>query len=670
MRILCGKILVINLNKLTKMKKILSFLFILSSILIGCNDDYLPKASFDLYENSLLKAIPGDMEVALNWEEASTGKPDGFFLTWTSQNDPNGGEMSFGANEKNTVVTNLMNDVEYIFSIQSIYGDRKSGKISTKVKPITSRYIVENLVAAAGDQRVKLQWKKPNSDKLTGYKITVNPGGQEYTLSDPNLESYVISGLTNDQEYDFKVISIYTNGESETTSVKATPGIVIPILVAKNYYLPNQTINFTYNEMYFIGGDIQSVLWNFGDGSTSTDKNAQHAYTKGGEYDVNIDVTYTDNTKESKSMKIYVIEMIWNYTLKNSNGSNGQIKTSNPVFSPDGKTIYIPSAGGVGDLHAINTIDGTSKWIFPIPNITYGGGPSIGKDGTIYQGAQDSKVYAINPDGSKKWEYNAGGRVEAFVAVSSQNDVFALSNTNLVLHAISADGSAKWTKTLVGNPGAVAVIGSKVYAGTSSNIYCFDMTGNELWKTPANVTERGAFASGNGTLYSVQKGGAGLIALDLNSGAEKWTYKNISGDAYGPIVGKDGTIYFTDKGGKSLYAVNNDGSEKWVFTTKYQLTYSLASLDENGIVYFSTFNQDAECAFYAVDSKDGSELWKITKSGSSDAEKGMAGVTVGPDKKLYVSTIAGGLSAIPIYAGPELNSWSSRGGNPQGTSSK
>ena len=651
------------------MNKIISFLFILSFILIGCNDENLSSASFDLYENSLLKAVPGDLEVALNWEEASTGKPDGFYLTWSSANNPNGGEMTFGPNEKNTVVKNLLNNVEYVFSIQSIYGDRKSGKISTKVKPVTSRYIVENLVAAAGDQRAKLQWTKPISDKLTGYKITVNPGGKEYILNDPNLESYVIAGLNNNQEYNFTVTSIYTNGESETASVKATPGIVIPILVAKNYYLPNQTINFSYNEMYFMG-DIQSVLWNFGDGKTSTQNNGQHSYTVGGKYNVSIEVTYKDNTKESKSIEIYIIEVEWNYALKNSNGSIGQIKTSNPVFSPDGKTVYIPSAGGAGDLHAINTIDGILKWIFPIPSITYGGGPSVGKDGTIYQGAQDNKVYAIKPDGTKKWEYNTGGRVEAFLAVTDQNEVFALSNTNLILHAISADGSAKWTKTLVGNPGAVAVIGGKVYAGTSSFIYSFDMNGNELWKSPANVTERGAFAAGNGTLYSVQRGGAGLIAVDLNTGAEKWTYKNISGDAYGPIVGKDGTVFFTDKGGRSLYAVNSDGSEKWAFTTKYQLTYSLASMDEKGVIYFSTFNQDAECAFYGVDSKDGSELWKIVKLGSSDAEKGMAGVTVGPDKKLYVSTITGGLSAIPIFSGPELNSWSSRGGNPQGTSNK
>lgn len=651
------------------MKKIFSILFILSVIFTGCNDEKLPQASFDLYENSLLEVVPGDMEVSVNWDAASSGAPDGYILTWSSSEDSQVNELLFDVNEKSTVIQNLINNVEYIFSIQSIYGDRKSGKVSTKTKPITSRYVVDNLIAAAGDSRVKLQWTKPVSSKLTGYKIIVSPGSKEYLISNPLVNTFVIPNLINDQEYEFSVIAIYTHGDSDSKSVKAVPGNVIPILVEKNYYLPNQEINFTYNEMYFMG-DIVSVEWDFGDGNKSSENDAQHSYNKGGEYTVKVEITYSDNSKESKSINIYIIDFAWNYVEKNSNESALFIKSSNPTFSPDGKTVYIPSANGVGDLHAINTTDGTSKWIFPIPSITYGGGPSVGNDGTIYQGAHNNKVYAINSDGTKKWEYDAGGRVESFVAVSKSNEVFALSNSNLTLHAISSSGIVKWTKELVGNPGAVAIIDNKVYAGTSSFIYSFDIDGTELWKTAASVTERGAFAIGNGSLYATQKGGRGLIALDLNSGAERWTYKNIKGDAYGPIVGKNGTVYFTDKDGRSLYAVNADGTEKWIFTTKYRLIYSLPSLDDKGIVYFSTFNEGGECAFYAVNSTNGNEVWEIVKFGNTDAEKSMAGVTVGPDKKLYISTIAGGLSAIPIYAGPELNSWSSRGGNPQGVSSR
>ena len=36
--------------------------------------------------------------------------------------------------------------------------------------------------------------------------------------------------------------------------------------------------------------------------------------------------------------------------------------------------------------------------------------PAIDADGTIYFGSEDKKVYAINPDGTKKWEFVTGGR--------------------------------------------------------------------------------------------------------------------------------------------------------------------------------------------------------------------------------------------------------------------
>lgn len=652
------------------MKNIIYSLFIALILFVGCSDEKLPEASFDLYENSLLVATPGDMEIYLNWEAASEGNPDGYLLTWTSNSkDEAGGELLFGADEKSTIVTDLINGVEYTFAIQSIYNSNHSGKVIKKATPVTSRFTVDNLIAAAGDSRVKLQWAKPVSERLTGYTIVVEPNEKEYSISDTETTSFVITGLDNNREYEFSLIANYSNGASEAVLVKATPGLVVPIILDKTYYLTNQNVSFAFNEMYFMG-DIESVLWSFGDGGTSSENNPKHQYSAGGEYTATVEVTYTNNSKESRWVKVYIIDYLWNYELKNSNASLGTIKTSNASFSPDGKTAYIPSSTSVGDLHAINTSDGSLKWIFQIPKITYGGGPSVGADGVIYQGAHDNKVYAINPDGSKRWEYDAGGRVESFLSVTANNEVFALSNTNLTLHAITSSGSAKWTKVLEGNPGAVAVVGNIVYAGTSTAVFAFDMEGNQLWRTPANTTERGVFAFGNTTLYVTQKGGDGLMALDLTTGAEKWTYKNIGGDAYGAIVGVDGTIYFTDKTGRSLYAVNSDGSEKWVFTTKYQLTYSLPALDENGIIYFSTFNQDAECAFYAVNSADGSEVWKMIKSGSSDAEKGMAGVTVGNDKKLYVSTIAGGLYAIPIFAGPELNSWSVRGGSTQGTSSR
>jgi outer membrane protein assembly factor BamB len=33
------------------------------------------------------------------------------------------------------------------------------------------------------------------------------------------------------------------------------------------------------------------------------------------------------------------------------------------------------------------------------------GSPTIGEDGTIYAGTGDGNLYAVNPDGSKKWVF-------------------------------------------------------------------------------------------------------------------------------------------------------------------------------------------------------------------------------------------------------------------------
>ena len=51
---------------------------------------------------------------------------------------------------------------------------------------------------------------------------------------------------------------------------------------------------------------------------------------------------------------------------------------------------------------------GTIKWTFqaggPVKS-----SPAIGSDGTIYVGSNAAKVYAINPNGTKKWDFPTGG---------------------------------------------------------------------------------------------------------------------------------------------------------------------------------------------------------------------------------------------------------------------
>ena len=57
---------------------------------------------------------------------------------------------------------------------------------------------------------------------------------------------------------------------------------------------------------------------------------------------------------------------------------------------------------------------------------------AIGSDGTIYFGSEDKKLYALNPDGTKKWEFVTGGGVHSTPALASDGAIYFGSLDNKV----------------------------------------------------------------------------------------------------------------------------------------------------------------------------------------------------------------------------------------------
>ena len=55
-------------------------------------------------------------------------------------------------------------------------------KTSVNCTPKNARYPVTDLTATAGNERVRLNWIKPNSERFTNYQITVSPSGKVITL--------------------------------------------------------------------------------------------------------------------------------------------------------------------------------------------------------------------------------------------------------------------------------------------------------------------------------------------------------------------------------------------------------------------------------------------------------------------------------------------------------
>lgn len=650
------------------MKKILySLLFIFTVVFTACEED-LPKASFDLYELKSLTATAGDMNVTLSWEAYENARPNEYLILWTSgSSEAEGGEMTVDAKTMTATINNLVNDVAYTFSVQPRYAGGLANKTTAACTPKNARYPISDLTAAAGNERVRLRWTKPASERFTRYQVTVNPGNQIINLDDTSLEEYIVDGLTNDQEYTFNVVCVYPTGNSIAVETSATPGLIYPILASTELVVWEPS-TFAYNDMYFMAGEVKSVSWDFGDGTTSGENNPVHAFTTTGTYTVAVTVTYVNNTTESGSLTVTVGNYKWNSVDLNFGGLTGYVKTSNPVFSPDGKTMYIPTSTPAGHLFAIDVVSGEFKWVFAISQITYGGGALVAPDGTIYQcvrNATINNVYAINPNGTQKWAVKLDAAIGAFPALSADGVLYCLTNKSTLYALDASSGAIKWQQSLDGATGSAVAIdkAGNVYAGTSAAIYSFKSNKEQNWKLEeVNVTEQATFALKDQVLYATLKNG-GLVAVDMTNGTKKWTYPTTKGDAYFPIADKNGNVYFTEKGSQTVHAVNASGSKIWEKNVGNNLNYSGGALSTDGILYIGTQSNNK---VLGLDITNGNIVFEETVG-----QQVMAAVSIGPDRRLYCGTIGsnniGSIKAFAVNKTLATDSWSIRGGDIQGT---
>ena len=642
------------------MKKILySLLFIFTVVFTACEED-LPKASFDLYELKSLTATAGDMNVTLSWEAYENARPNEYLILWTSgSSEAEGGEMTVDAKTMTATINNLVNDVAYTFSVQPRYAGGLASKTTAACTPKNARYPISDLTAAAGNERVRLRWTKPASERFTRYQVTVNPGNQIINLDDTSLEEYIVDGLTNDQEYTFNVVCVYPTGNSIAVETSATPGLIYPILASTELVVWEPS-TFAYNDMYFMAGEVKSVSWDFGDGTTSGENNPVHAFTTTGTYTVAVTVTYVNNTTESGSLTVTVGNYKWNSVDLNFGGLTGYVKTSNPVFSPDGKTMYIPTSTPAGHLFAIDVVSGEFKWVFAISQITYGGGALVAPDGTIYQcvrNATINNVYAINPNGTQKWAVKLDAAIGAFPALSADGVLYCLTNKSTLYALDASSGAIKWQQSLDGATGSAVAIdkAGNVYAGTSAAIYSFKSNKEQNWKLEeVNVTEQATFALKDQVLYATLKNG-GLVAVDMTNGTK--------GDAYFPIADKNGNVYFTEKGSQTVHAVNASGSKIWEKNVGNNLNYSGGALSTDGILYIGTQSNNK---VLGLDITNGNIVFEETVG-----QQVMAAVSIGPDRRLYCGTIGsnniGSIKAFAVNKTLATDSWSIRGGDIQGT---
>jgi outer membrane protein assembly factor BamB len=110
------------------------------------------------------------------------------------------------------------------------------------------------------------------------------------------------------------------------------------------------------------------------------------------------------------------------------------LSDSCPAVGSDG-TLYFGTF--TGDLFALRP-DGTKKWSFSAGREIHCS-PAIGVDGTIYFGSRNRKFYAVRSNGQEAWEFKTGGWVDTSPAIGADGTVY-FGSWDKSFYALSPEG--------------------------------------------------------------------------------------------------------------------------------------------------------------------------------------------------------------------------------------
>ena len=275
-------------------------------------------------------------------------------------------------------------------------------------------------------------------------------------------------------------------------------------------------------------------------------------------------------------------EVKWSYVTNSHAIQAGNQSVSSPVIGSDG-TVYVGSNDK--NLYAINP-DGSKKWAYLTGDIVRSS-PAIGSDGTIYVGSENGKLYAIDPGGSLKWFYAIDSPlnwIEYSPTIGSDGTIY-VGSWDDNLYAINPNGSLKWSYRTGGSVRSSPAIGNDgtVYVGSNDDkFYAINPNGSLKWsyRTGGFVCSSPAIGS-DGTIYVGSEDNK-LYAINPD-GTLKWSYVAGNGVVSSPAIGKDGTVY-VGSWDYNLYAIDPGGTLKWSYATDGPI-YSSPAIGSDGIVY-------------------------------------------------------------------------------------
>jgi hypothetical protein len=214
--------------------------------------------------------------------------------------------------------------------------------------------------------------------------------------------------------------------------------------------------------------------------------------------------------------------------------------------------------------------NGTLKWTLDVGGEKmFTGYPTIDSNGTIFVGTSDGYLFAINPDGTIKWNYFINANVRTS-SVDNKGNIYFTSRNKRV-YCLNSNGTLKWKSSEISIFDDCPIIdddGTIYLAPRTDWLYAYYPNGTEKWRVDLPDSEGIPSIAPNGNIIIAGKHYY-IMALDPSDGNILWKYH--VEDNYEwmttSAIGADGTIFFaytgySDRKGH-MCALNPDGSLKW-----------------------------------------------------------------------------------------------------------
>jgi outer membrane protein assembly factor BamB len=662
------------------MKKIINFLLTLSIVvsLTACRSENIPEAGAARPQVTDLSATSGDEEVLLAWSLPEGWNPTDFIVYYTDVDSEiitlhTGGEMRY-------TVDGLVNGTQYTFNVQAVYGKLVSNSVAAVGRPATTRFPVTDLTVEAGDSFVNLTWSKPSTTLLSytlSYYNEDAPDNVEKQTLDKEATDVKLEGLTNDKNYYFSLVANYTKGASEPATAKAMPNLSIPYILDRNSAAKNQPITFTFNtEGYPMATDVkwtfpgevvkEGTVVKYGIGTVGTQTVKLSALIDGNTRSWNIDV-------EIREYVVYSSD--WAQDGSNYNGFKGTC----PVFSPDGKTVYIVTFNKVSGLYAFDVATGNEKWRY-VPATKSGSYNPLTVNpvtGDIYYGTTTAgQFYAVTSEGALKWTFTEAVSMQSTApAVNAAGTVVYICDKNGNTFALdAASGQKLWSFAAGAAGGGLLVNGSELLIGADANAFFLNIeTGEQIAKIAlgCNMSDITGFAVSDDKKLAYFGAKSGYIgAIDLTARTVKTLLVGTTSPntVYEPVVAPNGSVFAGSKNGY-VYNVKGDLSAvNWEYihtgtSVSNAFNYSHPCVDTENRFYIATGGTQPNMNY--IFDADGrvADSWSYP-GGDTQLQMGGNNYLDGVFYSAFIGkSSTNGIFVGKYVGGERASSWSTHGGD-------